>query len=1185
MMPTLQQLRQEYIFGTVLDTIFTNPKTRDDPAVQTLLAEVKDGRIYRLNLELGPEEMSKQILAFRDKELLRDSDIINLLLREPKESPLRAASQLVVNTIEARQDEEEKKKAEAKATYNKKPNPKPIILKQFEEAKTGLVMDLNKATTDNFVKSYARGQGVAIWESSQGKERIELGGADPDRSAKFILESLQPIFKYNAELGEQLTARIGDQLQTGLAPETVAANLKGTIIDLMKTPIGIPLKNKDGSPKLDKDGNQAMRFFSPETYANMLSRTTTYTLRNRGYIDHYEKLGIYDGWISVCAEDERSCEVCIDKDGKLFAFDDEMPAYHPFCRCRPKSHLKPEAEYNPDEVAAPATPLAFEKGITQAYQDWTVDSNFNSIKDSLQRELIQIRESGAPNGADYGVTKEEAWINKALPEASKGHATVGAYGYKKAIEAETPWKFLGCSQEVYGNLEGQVDDLFKQVNVARMTSAKVNLPGIGRDVRDAWDNIVASGKYSEGAKIEKRLRDSYTEIQIGKKVREANVPGLMDIINKQKMSNSFLSEPIDLGVEKKSVPFTEFKQTMQQWRILQKKPIDEELFNDAIDMAMRDWFNHADNYKWASRLNDGNVNKMATALEGMHINPGIVKETAPDVYEYLTKQIVTGQYGEDIKSILAFSGDLKKNIPAEIKVFNDWDQMRNIIQGESGLTITFRPKEDMAGKVADIIWKEKKIAIDRSLSTEEARRILPGQYARFWAEDKAKELGFKGDKAPIQTFFNVEKKLNPDVYTTELAKLQAAVPEATPSEQLGNFINALYADEKKVRDIAPKSYDRFVALNQKNYYGRGIGTIFDTSATKPLQDLIPLVAPNGQFNYELAPMKDYQSMVKEVQKIFPFKHQSMKGANGRFNYYPGKGDVKSTVIQMQSKLKETEQGKATLVHETGHGIDWLNSAKHKCSNTIDDLKANCFPNLPKEKVDELFRTELKNTMMQVRHSMEMGDTRLAGSLNEPVKATVLEDPSTAKRIMKAPPQVDYAKAKADFLNEIDASMKHFKAESIDSFKQKMETKAKEYAGSIADFRQKDAFLYDFMNIPLKGTTTLYRTNYPVPVTIYNFDDFAERYFTMPIKEDVKQGIKQAVKLSWMQRVESHSWSGDLTWSLNPTERWACFVESLWIDSKRTSEIAPQAYKAFMEGLKNNKYSSVMGKLLGFRRVV
>jgi hypothetical protein len=61
--------------------------------------------------------------------------------------------------------------------------------KDFEKLRTQLVLDLDKATVDGLVKSYARGQSVAMWESSKGKEKVELGGPDPKEQVKYLINT------------------------------------------------------------------------------------------------------------------------------------------------------------------------------------------------------------------------------------------------------------------------------------------------------------------------------------------------------------------------------------------------------------------------------------------------------------------------------------------------------------------------------------------------------------------------------------------------------------------------------------------------------------------------------------------------------------------------------------------------------------------------------------------------------------------------------------------------------------------------------------------------------------------------------------------------------------------------------------------------------------------------------------
>jgi len=215
------------------------------------------------------------------------------------------------------------------------------VAKQFEQLRAGFVVELDKATIQTLIKSYARGEAVATMEATGGKVAVPLGGPDPQNQVSKLMEMMQPIHEYNENLATILTQRISDQVAAGIEPGVIREGINETITSIMKTPIEVPLKGPDGKPKLDKDGKQMVRVYSPESYANMLSRTVTYSLRNEGYLDHYRKMDNCDGWISVCSADERSCSPCVEKDGQFFSWESgqEPPAYHPFCRCRVKAHF------------------------------------------------------------------------------------------------------------------------------------------------------------------------------------------------------------------------------------------------------------------------------------------------------------------------------------------------------------------------------------------------------------------------------------------------------------------------------------------------------------------------------------------------------------------------------------------------------------------------------------------------------------------------------------------------------------------------------------------------------------------------------------------------------------------------------------------------------------------------------
>lgn len=1360
----LKELRRSYILGLLNEHIFDNSKYKDDPAVQQLRSEIQRKEVQKVDLTADPKSIAQQLFAAHQKGQLSDGDVVKLAINEPPESPLRGAAQITINMIDKQQIQRQKPATTPGISPSTPPpgeKPKIEVKKDFDKLRAEFVIELDKATIDNLVKSYARGQAVAMWESSKGKEKITLGGPDPQKQVEYLIQAMKPIHEYNDRLATILTKRITDQVNSGTSPGVIAKGMTDTITHFMKAPVEVPLKGPDGKPKLDKDGNQVVRIYTPENYANLLARTLTYSLRNRGYIDHYKTMGLYDGWISVCSADERSCKPCNDKDGHFFPWDSpqEPPAYHPFCRCRPKAHLSKDAEEGflgpddgrggppvaPQPPVPPVTVPTTTQAKIQAWQDWTVDVDYASVKGQVEGDMKTVSQLNAhPDlGMDYvgraGPDKNSLWINDNLSEVSKTHALVGAYGEYLA-STKSPEAFLGCSREVYVAMKPQTDRLFKEVNVARIANARVNLDVLQHEINDNWQKVIQKGKWLPKdvplSRISPPSQSSFTEAELWHNLKRTNAE-FYDMLNAQVRSCSFLSNPIPVGGgQVKRVPLPQFKEAMQQWRAQQQGAIiPDEMFNDALDMALRNWFKYADSEQWTAPYKRASMEShMGAMLEGLHIDPGMVKEVAPDIYDYLVKQVASGALGEPIKKVLTFTGDLKKNLPQEIKVFKDWDELRNLVQQETGFTVSFRPKTGLA---AGIDRKAKEIWLDRSLRTSESSQILIGQYSKLWAEDQAKFLKLKTPEAPIRAFFQwpeggsldeldkmlcqrniaaqTSSKINFEQMDTDMEKSWAFIwqghasrwgqpgkaseeevasaiesylqqlkengvdltwaeapgntkftmtrqilgkdqevtlenyqywfkrdleqqmeklsghdkSEVTakwpdiyqylktqwwrqaketsfsgntalvdPGEKVAAFVTTLYNDEKAVKEMAPKCYDRFVNLNNQGYYGRVLNRIFDTSSTTPLQDI------TGKMNFTLNPMTNYYDMVREVKKVFPFKHKAMKGAYGKFK--PAR-NVKATEISVRSNLKGSPHAKSTLVHETGHGIDWMNSKNHSCSYSVQALRDNCFPNLSMDEAQEVFDTELKDVMCQVRHALSMNDVRLANSEAE-VKA-LLEDKGSQeviKRAKKAPTQVDYIKFRSDFLNSIEADLKAGKFQdyngpvtNLKQYKTYMAQKADSYAKSIMnlesgasteDFEKaahaKVEFLNDFLSVANKDLTSLYKSNWDVPVSIYNFDDWAEQYFqAKPIDPDLKQGIKNMVKLSWMQRVEGHCWAGDNQWANRPTERWAVFVQSLYIDPKRTAEIAPKAYKAFMENMRSNKYASVLGKLLGFRAAV
>jgi len=198
----------------------------------------------------------------------------------------------------------------------------------IDELTSNFRMELDRRVLTEMVRSYARGDARARMETGRP---VELGGTDAEAQLRTLAEYLRPIQDYNAKFAESLGDIVKGSIAMGDSPIQMKREIAQSTVKLMREPITIK-----------REGKKAVTY-TPETYANMLSTTIPYSLRNRAYVEHYKQMGVADGWISVVAEDEKACEICIAKAAesllKPFSWNDPLPAYHPWCRCRPKPHF------------------------------------------------------------------------------------------------------------------------------------------------------------------------------------------------------------------------------------------------------------------------------------------------------------------------------------------------------------------------------------------------------------------------------------------------------------------------------------------------------------------------------------------------------------------------------------------------------------------------------------------------------------------------------------------------------------------------------------------------------------------------------------------------------------------------------------------------------------------------------
>ena len=66
--------------------------------------------------------------------------------------------------------------------------------------------------------------------------------------------------------------------------------------------------------------------------ATMIARTEIIRAYAQGAVNQYKKVGVKKfKWI--CAYDDRTCERCASRDGKIYSFGEPQPPLHPNCRC------------------------------------------------------------------------------------------------------------------------------------------------------------------------------------------------------------------------------------------------------------------------------------------------------------------------------------------------------------------------------------------------------------------------------------------------------------------------------------------------------------------------------------------------------------------------------------------------------------------------------------------------------------------------------------------------------------------------------------------------------------------------------------------------------------------------------------------------------------------------------------
>jgi len=176
------------------------------------------------------------------------------------------------------------------------------------------------------------------------KELLVLG----DRQNRTLSRSLEDMYEKNTKLvGESFN------LGTSINPERVQEVISQTWVDggvhwsqsIWNNQAKLTETIREGiidcvsTGKTTDDFTKMLmgRFNVSYREANRLARTELMHVQNQSALDKYKEAGIEEYEILV-ADDERTCDECMEMDGKIFKMSEQEPGinyppFHPNCRC------------------------------------------------------------------------------------------------------------------------------------------------------------------------------------------------------------------------------------------------------------------------------------------------------------------------------------------------------------------------------------------------------------------------------------------------------------------------------------------------------------------------------------------------------------------------------------------------------------------------------------------------------------------------------------------------------------------------------------------------------------------------------------------------------------------------------------------------------------------------------------
>lgn len=251
-------------------------------------------------------------VAFKDLEALKNPDRIKTYFRVPTSDTL-GTSQDFINLV--------KERTRIAASWEDTGKKiLPALAKNFD---IRITEELGKA----MIKDFWKGDLAAQKENLQkfGTKEIKIGIPKEDDVRTILFEKLDPVAEWNKALFYKLGGELDEGIRDGLTPSQLSELVKSRMPEFINTE----------EVTIQHEGKRPVTMTTAH-YTELMARTLPFTVRNAGYISRMQAFpDMYQGWKSICPDDERSCEECIEKmkqsEETPFSWDDEQPPYHPFC--------------------------------------------------------------------------------------------------------------------------------------------------------------------------------------------------------------------------------------------------------------------------------------------------------------------------------------------------------------------------------------------------------------------------------------------------------------------------------------------------------------------------------------------------------------------------------------------------------------------------------------------------------------------------------------------------------------------------------------------------------------------------------------------------------------------------------------------------------------------------------------